>query len=344
MPKCVAIATGGTGGHIIPAQDVGDQLVNTCKIIFIGVGLLKNNFINGLHRELYDIDGANFSVGILQCSRKIYRGFLQAKKILVDKKVSHVIGFGSYHTLPVILAAIYLKIPYTLIEPNVMPGKINRFFSRWANETLIHFEPAIRYLSGNVEKIFFNFKSFPEIISKCDARDYFGLDREVNTLLVFGGSQGAMAINDIVVKSATYLKNKYQIIHFTGSQSNVKAMYNEIGIRNFVDNFSSDIEKAWVASDLAICRSGAGAIREMLIYEKPAILIPYPNATDGHQEKNGRFISDEIGGGICINQHDLTTEVLIETINSINLKGMSRALLLYKNRDMRKTIVEALNL
>lgn len=339
MRKTIAIAVGGTGGHVIPAGAIGKKLSNSARVIFLGVGLIKNPYFKIDNETVYDIDGGNFSKGLFQGVKKIGKGYLDAKKVLKREKVDHIVGWGSYHSLPAILAALELRIPYSLVVLDVFPGKVNRFFSRWAKQTAIHFDKAAESLPGSLTKMAYDLGRVPPAMSQQEARQFFGLHPDRKTLLIFGGSQGAEAINNAVLDAAKKLDG-YQFIHFTGKETDAKERYQKMGIPAYVEPFSTSIDKAWLACDLTICRAGAGALREMLLFERPAIMIPFPGAMDHHQDLNALFMEKEIGGGVTLLQKNLTSELLLKTIRDSEkkLSSMRTSLHQYKNREERKDL------
>ena len=198
MRKKIVIAVGGTGGHVLPAQKIGKKLSSEFEIIYMGVGLSKNPFFEKKESHFYDIDGGGLAQGLIQCGKKNFHGIRNAKILLNKLKPDFVIGFGSYHSFPVLAAAVYLGISYYLFEFNVVPGRVNRLFSGRAKKVFIHFEPKRKKLRGFLALIDYAFEDLVTISQK-DARLHFGLHPDKKTLLVFGGSQGSDAINNFVI-------------------------------------------------------------------------------------------------------------------------------------------------
>jgi UDP-N-acetylglucosamine--N-acetylmuramyl-(pentapeptide) pyrophosphoryl-undecaprenol N-acetylglucosamine transferase len=336
MHKTIIVAVGGTGGHVIPAQKIGAGLSSDFYVIYMGVGLSKNPFFQKEKSPFYDVEGASLSKGLVSFFIKNIRGVFQARKLLKKHKASHVIGFGSFHSFPILLAALFAKVPFDLFEFNIIPGKVNALFSRWARKIFIHFEPKGGRFSKNLVKIDFSFEEV-KTFSKEEAREFFGLEAKKKTLLVFGGSQGAEAINEIMPDVVKELKEEFQIIHFPGKESRLEEIYKNLGAKFLVSSFCNRMELAWNAADLAICRAGAGAMREMLIFEKPAILIPYPNATDDHQTENAKYMEDVVKGGVFLSQENLTAQKLIEKIFHCvkNSDQMKESIRFFKKNERR---------
>ena len=304
-------AVGGTGGHVFPALALAQDLMQQEKeveIIFVGGKLSQNRFFDKSFVHI-DIDCAPLTLkNFLKVPpqlKRIWKGFVQSKQIIKDFVPDCIVGFGSFYTLPMLTAGLYLKIPFFLHEQNSFPGKVNRLFSRKALSTGITFPEATRYLYGKTISVSFPLKKEfrQQAISKSEALGYFGLTHQLPTLLVFGGSQGAQRINylflELLEAYPLYL-SQFQIIHFTGDaalEDKCREAYKKHQIISCVKTFEKQMEFAWYAADLVISRAGAASIAEMLACEVPTLFIPYPSAADDHQNKNARYIAKIIGGG-----------------------------------------------
>jgi UDP-N-acetylglucosamine--N-acetylmuramyl-(pentapeptide) pyrophosphoryl-undecaprenol N-acetylglucosamine transferase len=314
VEKRIAIAVGGTGGHVVPAQQIGASLNK--EILYVGVGLEENRFFKKKGARYTSIDGGNFSKGLVKGGWKILRGLFQSIQLLKKEKISYVIGFGSFHSLPVLLAAVVMRIPFILVEFNTIPGKVNRFFSFFAKGTLIHFESLQKQLKG---KTYLTNLAFKEIELTKDPKE-FGLTSDLPIVLLFGGSGGAVAIDEIFLRSLQ-TNDPIQVIHITRNVEEAKKRYKELAISAYVEEFIWNIDAAWQVASFAICRSGAGSIRESILFEIPALFIPYPYATNDHQEHNARFIVDIVQGGRLLLQKDLNIERLrTEVAQMLNSK------------------------
>ncbi len=262
-----------------------------------------------------------------------------------NSKANRVIGVGSFYSLPVVLAAWSLGIPFDIVELNTLPGKINRFFSRWAQHVFIHFDPSKNRLQGKPTFINYALKEKRSEITKKEAITSFGLEQGVRVFLIFGGSQGAQKISEAWFDACVKLEEKFQVIHITGDVERALTFYRKHKIRAFVSTFIKEMDLAYKAADLAICRAGAGAIREMLIFECPAILIPFPKSLDSHQDFNALFMQDEIGGAIYLKESRLEEKLLfhIEEIFSEDEKNhllMRQSLSQYKAKEKRENLAD----
>jgi UDP-N-acetylglucosamine--N-acetylmuramyl-(pentapeptide) pyrophosphoryl-undecaprenol N-acetylglucosamine transferase len=340
----ILIAAGGTGGHLFPAQSLAKELLvkdPELTILFAGAGLSTNRYF---HKEIFNYkevsSGTPFRGNIFLAGGKLALGVRKSLKLLDEFEPNLVIGFGSFHSFPLLAAAVLRKIPFLLFEANAIPGKVNRFFSRWANVTAVHFAHATAQLSGKTQEVAMPLgdRKHNLHIEKTMARAFFGLDPKKTTLLVFGGSQGALSINKIFSEAAGLLFthfNDFQVIHLTGHREGIeqtKKTYSLLNIPACIKEFEENMAYAWRASDLAICRSGAATLAELIALEVPAILIPYPRASDDHQRKNAEIMENEVKGA----------RVLLESeLNAVNLYHLLHELIATNKEtldEMRKAI------
>lgn len=315
----LVIATGGTGGHVIPAMHLEAALKDkeSVQVLYLGVGLEKNAYFHREGRNYCDLAGGNFAKGVWRGLRNILRGFLKARQVLKQEKIERVIGFGSYHSLPPLLAAWSLGIPFDVVELNILPGKINQLFSKWADGVYLHFAPAKDHLKGRGKLIDLALDGKKQKWSKKEARHSFGLNENGVVFLIFGGSQGAQSITNAWLGVAKEWPYPFQVVHITPDVEAVKANYQKLNIPAFVAPFIEDMARAFVAADLAICRAGAGALRETLLYSCPGIFIPFPHAMDGHQEKNAHFMEKVVKGGVCLLETPELERNLKETLKKL---------------------------
>lgn len=310
MPKKILIAAGGTGGHLYPAIGLAKQLTKedpTIDILFAAGGLGANRFFSTSNFPYRSVDAAGFTkrslIHYLKSGKDIVKGVFQSRKILSEFSPNMVIGFGSYHSFPVLMAAQLGKYPILLHEQNSKPGKVVRFFAKKAVLTGVYFPQASKDLHGKSLELAmplregYSYSSSPS----SEAISYYGLDPLKVTLLIFGGSQGAKVLNDKISRCLALQKGKkFQLLHFTGdsaSCSALKAFYQHHNIQAVVKDFEPRMNLAWRAADLAIVRAGAGTIAEQLEFEVPAVLVPYPYASENHQDSNANFLADVVNGG-----------------------------------------------
>lgn len=334
----VVIAAAGTGGHINPGIAIANKIMEKepdSKIIFIGTDRgLENDLVPRAGYELKQIDayGINRKINIDNIKRlyKTIKSIGQAKKILQEFKPDVVIGTGGYICVSVGLAAKKLNIPIVLHESNAFPGVAVKLLSKKAKKVLVGFEDAKARLTKAKEVVVTGTptKIKKEQISefeKAKKREELGLRNDTPLVLVFGGSQGARSINQAILGIIeNKLNEKYQIIWAAGptNYENVKNELLSKGIN--IDNIKNtkimpyiyNMQEVMEISDLAVCRSGAMTITEISTLQKPAIFIPFPFATENHQEYNAKVL-EKVNAAKIILDKDLTYEKLNSTINEM---------------------------
>lgn len=323
----VVIGAGGTGGHLFPAQALAADLQEKLpgiEIVFMAKGLAGNARFQKGDFAFQDIASATFCKNplklLLNCC-KLLQGTWQSILFLRKFKPDLVIGFGSYHTFPVVLGARLLSFPYIIHESNSVPGMVNRFLAKKARWTGVFFPEAAKLLTGRSKEVSIPLRkectsAFQP--SKESALNYYGLESGKKTLLVFGGSQGAFGINELLLQIAPLLNEKLQLIHFTGSiesTAQAKLQYERLGIVARVKDFETKMHFAWKTADCFIARSGSVTIAEQIAFAVPGIFIPYPKATENHQEKNARYVRDVLKGGLFFRQEALDPKFFAEQLN-----------------------------
>ncbi len=316
----VLIAAGGTGGHIYPGIAVAKEILRRdekSSVLFVGTERgLEARIVpeNGFDVSFIESKGLK-SVGLigkLTGFAILPKSFLQARRILREFKPDVVVGAGGYVTGPVLMMASFLKIPTLAMDSNALPGFTNRQLARFVTKAALTFEEALPYfgnkgiVTGNPVR-----KEFFEIEPK-------ERGEKIN-LLLFGGSQGARAINLAMIEALKFLSNKkgkLSITHQTGKLDfeTVKKGYaendwSEADIREYISDMVSEFEK----TDLIISRAGATTCAEVAAAGKVAIMIPLPTAADDHQRKNAEAL-EKGGAAKMILQKDLTGESLAEVI------------------------------
>lgn len=327
------LAGGGTGGHVIPALAIAQELQKQygAEVLFIGtVRGIENRLVPaaGFPLKLVTV-GALKNVSIatrLKTSFDLPRAVLHAGRILADFKPDIVIGVGGYASGPAMLAALLKRIPTLAFEPNVVPGFANRMVSWFVSGAAVHFEETKKFFRRAevtgvpVREAFLN-------LSPKDPASSF-------TLLVFGGSQGAHAINQAVIEAIPALREHIpgiRIIHQTGERDYdaAKNAYATLGGAIEAHRFIDDMPARFAQADLLLCRSGASTVAEITAAAKPAIFVPFPGAADDHQKRNAEAL-ERAGAALMLEQSNLTAATLSETVISLfsdraKLQDMSEA-------------------
>ncbi len=352
----ILIAAGGSGGHIYPAMGVASDLLKqdpTMQLMFAAGGLSESPFFDRNTFAWKSISSAPFikkdPLNLLKSCGAIAKGVWQSHRILSDFKPDLVIGFGSYHIFPMLLAAKLKGYPIALHEQNSKPGKVISLFSKYALVTGAYFPTATQVLQGKSTLLKMPLREgfSRNGCTKEDAYRYFQLDPKKATLLVFGGSQGAQFINKTIAQLLAkhsqqdeQLSQNFQVLHFAGNvedSDHVASLYVAHGLKAFVKPLEARMDLAWRAADLAIVRAGAGTIAEQIEFEVPAFFIPYPHG-DRHQESNADFVVDVVKGGWKFqesnwqqNQFLSTLQLVLENKDS-SLAEKQQNITLHKNK------------
>jgi UDP-N-acetylglucosamine--N-acetylmuramyl-(pentapeptide) pyrophosphoryl-undecaprenol N-acetylglucosamine transferase len=315
MGKRIVIMAGGTGGHVFPALAVAQSLIDKgWQVSWLGTHKgLESRVVpeNGIAIDWLSVTGVRGKglVSKLKAVFMLLRACGQARGILLQRKPNVVLGMGGFVAGPGGLMAKLLGIPLIIHEQNRVPGTTNRLLARFANQVLEAFPNSFKkkigaICTGNPLR-----KEFLAVVDKETKRDKTAVN-----ILIFGGSQGAQVLNEVVPEAAVNLAD-VQIIHQTGEAmfDQVRARYRELNIKAHVTAFIDDMVAAYQWADVVICRSGAMTVSEVAAMAVPAIFIPLPNAIDDHQVANARFLTDA-GAGLLLMQKDLTPMSLAEKI------------------------------
>ncbi len=344
----IIFAVGGTGGHLFPAQALARELKDKLapmQVLFMGSGLSNSRYFFAREFPFIDIESSTVFgkrlFNLFSVSKKLIKGIWKSIIHLRKERPDLVVGFGSFHAFPVLLGAVVNNIPIVLFESNVVPGRVIRYFSRFARCTAVQFIKAGEQLKGTIVQTKMPLWDRDRLneSTREEAARYFGLRPELTTILIFGGSQGARSINRLLCEAMQHWPQRpfFQIIHLTGDVASCHEAllcYRRLGIPAQVKVFEDRMPLAWRMADLAICRSGAATIAELLAYRVPAILIPYPHATDDHQMHNAMIFSEEVKGAHLIPENQLNAEILREKLKTL-MKNQETLL-----KQMRESIIE----
>jgi UDP-N-acetylglucosamine--N-acetylmuramyl-(pentapeptide) pyrophosphoryl-undecaprenol N-acetylglucosamine transferase len=317
----VVLATGGTGGHVFPAQSLAGALIERgLRIVVVtdGRGRVAGDALE--RAQIYRISASGVS------GRNIFRriaatvllgaGFYQARKILQPLHPAVVVGFGSYASLPTMAAAVHLHYRTIIHEQNAILGRANRLLASRVTRVATAFRTVAKLRREDQKKAVWTGNPVrPEIVSIA-GRPYPPLE-EGGTLsvLVFGGSQGATIFSDIVPATLAglpeTLRARLRVVQQCRAEDieAVRRVYAICGLDVELAPFFADLPEKLAAAHLVICRAGASTIAELSAAGRPAILVPYPHAIDDHQTKNAEGLCDA-GGGWMIPQNAFNRESL----------------------------------
>jgi len=226
----------------------------------------------------------------------IARGCAAAWRLLRRRRSELVLSVGGYASVPAVLAASALRIPIALVEPNAQPGRANRLASRLARRIFVHFEESVAALSprGGTRVMRLGIPLRQALVQAFESAPPRRTPRPPLRLLVFGGSQGARQLNDLMIALAPRLDpERFEIVHQTGEadRERVAAAYSATRLRAQVMAFEPDMPRRYREADLALCRAGALTVAELALAGLPALLVPYPFAADDHQSANARALA-----------------------------------------------------
>ena len=329
----IIVSGGGTGGHIYPAVTIANQIKEKqpdAEIIFVGTREgLESEIVPRYGYPIEFIEVAGFqrklSLDTIKSTFKLLAGLIDALKLIRKIKPDLVVGTGGYVCGPVLFLAALQGIPTCIQEQNAMPGVTNKILAHFVKKVFLGYQEAGKYFGGNSDKIFTGNPIRKEIleVSRATAIEKFKLDPAKKTILVSGGSRGARSINDAMALVETSLagRSDVQVIHITGEtgyekfigQVEKKVLMSD-NIKVF--RYMHDMPMALAAADLAIFRSGAIGLAELMARGIPSILVPYPYATANHQEHNARAV-EGAGGAVVILDKELTGEILLKQIESL---------------------------
>jgi UDP-N-acetylglucosamine--N-acetylmuramyl-(pentapeptide) pyrophosphoryl-undecaprenol N-acetylglucosamine transferase len=324
-PMRIVIAGGGTGGHLYPGIAVARELLRRrpdAQITFAGTS--RGIEARVVPKEGFTLDALR-SAGLKGTSVTArIRGLLllplsgvDAWSILSRRTPDLVIGVGGYSSGPVVLVAALRRIPTLLLEQNAVPGFTNRLLSRVVSAAAVTFESTAAYFGGRaivagnpVRSEFLSDSSGVGVRAPGPAR-----------VLIFGGSQGAHAINVAMVEAAAQLAARpggLAITHQTGERDLelVREGYRRAGLAARVEPFLYAMDREINAADLVVCRAGATTIAELAAAGRPAILVPLPSAADDHQRKNAEILVAS-GAGEMVEQQTLTGVALAARIAAL---------------------------
>ena len=307
-PVKLLIAASGTGGHLFPAIAIANQLKDY-HIEWLGVpDRLETKLIPSQYPlHTISVEGFQQKLGIetLKVLSRLIGSILKVRHILKEGKFQGLFTTGGYIAAPAIIAARYLGLPVILHESNVLPGKVTRWFSRLCNVVAVGFEEGTKYLS--FEKTVYLGTPVREEFLFPQSLD-LPIPENVPVIVIVGGSQGAVAINQLVRKCIpAWVENGAWIIHQTGENdpNAFSLKHPQYFTLPFYHNMASLFQRA----NLVISRAGAGSLTELAVTHTPSILIPYPYAADNHQAYNAEIFSNQ-NAALVFTEATLTAEKL----------------------------------
>ena len=335
--KKIIISSGGTGGHVIPAINLGNFLIDKgykCVLFIDKRGLKYSGLFRG---EIYLINSSHMSGNLIYKIKSLFNlfiGFIKSLILLIKFRPNYFFSFGSYATLmptsAILILKIFFKIDIFIHEQNSVIGRVNKLFLPFAKIFFSNFKTLknlnTRYLKKKIH-------SGTPIYNQNKLIKNYDIKKIPGKIVIFiyGGSQGSIPLNNIFIKMLNKLDkgalDKIQIIIQSPKKMHIYLtnIFKDLNINYKVKEFYSNIEEILSFTDLAITRAGAGTINDLINYSVPSILIPLPNSANNHQFFNAKFIVDR-NGAILLNEKNLDTNInsniFMELINNQNKRGI----------------------
>jgi UDP-N-acetylglucosamine--N-acetylmuramyl-(pentapeptide) pyrophosphoryl-undecaprenol N-acetylglucosamine transferase len=329
----VILAGGGTGGHVIPALAIARELASSysAECCFIGTRRgIETRLVPaaGFPLELIEVGALNqvsFATRA-QTMLGLPLAMLSSLRIVRKFRPDVMIGVGGYASGPAMLAAALRRVPTVAFEPNVVPGFANRMVAPFVSAAAVHFEETKKYFRNC------------RVTGVPVRAEFFELPQRdpatPPTLLVFGGSQGARAINQAMTGALATLRGRIaglQLLQQTGERDydTTVAAYEKLGVPVKVYKFMDDMPAMFACADLIVSRAGASTVAEIAAAGKPSIFVPFPKAADDHQRRNAEAMQGA-GAAVMLEERDLTSANLADTVAKLlshpaDLKAMSVA-------------------
>jgi len=336
------IAGGGTGGHLYPGIAVARELLSRrgdATVTFVGTSAgIEARVIPREGFPLEVIRSAGLKGKSLTALARglalLPLGLIDAARVIGRTRPSVVVGVGGYSSGPVVMLAAIRGIPTLLMEQNAIPGLTNRSLARFVRAAAVTYEQAVpffggkAFIAGNPVRPEFFESASGEATARQATYDEHATPPDAARVLVFGGSQGAHAINMAMVEAAARLAAavpRLAVTHQTGEREveMVRDGYRRAGLEARVEPFLFAMDREMKSADLVVCRAGATTLAELTAAGRPSILIPLPTATDDHQRKNADALV-AAGAARMIEQRDLTGERLASAIVTLAADALTR--------------------
>ncbi|MEN9918379.1 MAG: undecaprenyldiphospho-muramoylpentapeptide beta-N-acetylglucosaminyltransferase [Bacteroidota bacterium] len=328
----VIISGGGTGGHIFPAIAIANEIKHRhadANILFVGAeDRMEMTRIPEAGYEIVGLPVAGFNRSNLLKNvpvlAKLFKSLYKARSVVKKFKPDVVVGVGGYASGPLLKMASLQNIPSLLQEQNSYPGVTNKLLARTATKICVAYEGMEAFfeqdklvLTGNPIR-----QDLTANVAKEEACQFFNLDPSKKTILIIGGSLGALTVNRSILSNLSLLKNSnVQLLWQCGKRyhSDLVVHFSEKGEKESVHlyDFISHMEFAYAAADLVISRAGASSISELCVLAKPVILIPSPNVSEDHQTKNAMALVNQ-DAAVLVKDDDAVSSLLQTALNLVN--------------------------
>ena len=323
----IVLSAGGTGGHLFPAQALAQEMLRRGRDVVVMTDARGRNYGSAFPgARVESVPAASFAgrsaLSRLLAPFAILSGVFVGFGKLLRLKPSAVIGFGGYPSLPVMLAAWLGGYPTAIHEQNAILGRVNRRMAGHVRAVAASL-PLVRFVPSDASRIVYTGNPVRPEAASLSGKPYLPpSDDGPIRLLVFGGSQGARALSETVPRALALLpedlRKRLEVVHQSRPEDleATRAAYAKAGVQAELASFFDDLPQRMAWAHLVISRSGASTIAELTAIGRPAILIPYPFATDDHQTANAA-VMEKNGAAVVAQQRDLTATKLARIIEDL---------------------------
>jgi len=322
----VVLSTGGSGGHLFPAQALAVELARRGKKVVVMTDARGTTYQTSFPNASIEIvPAATFAersfFGRAMTPLLIGAGVVVSLAKLARIRPSAVIGFGGYPSLPVMIAACLARFPTAILAPDAVLGRANRVVANYVR-IIAAALPLVRFVPKDTSKIVYTGNPVrPEVLAYAGAPYRAPEPNGPLKLLVFGGSQGARALSELVPAAIGYLpeaiRNRLDVVQQCRPEDleQVRAAYHASKVKALLAPFFTDLPARMAEAHLIIGRSGAGTVAELAVIGRPAILVPLPFALDDNQTPNADALV-QAGSAWRVAQRDLTPKLLSELLGN----------------------------
>ncbi|HEV2693791.1 MAG TPA: undecaprenyldiphospho-muramoylpentapeptide beta-N-acetylglucosaminyltransferase [Verrucomicrobiae bacterium] len=318
----VAIACGGTGGHLFPGLAVAEQLKQRgCDVaLLISPKEVDQQAVkSAAGMEIFTLPAVGLqNRNYFSFARNFWGSLRTARGIFKSRRPAAVLAMGGFTSAPPVLAARQFGAKTFLHDSNTIPGKANRFLAGWVDEAFIGFpEAAARLRAKNISVTGTPVRPQFQMREAAACRTALGLDPDLKTILVVGGSQGASGLNELIL-SALKRVSSVQWLHLTGAKDfeKVKAAYATAGLKAVVKPFLAEMELALGAATACVSRAGASSLAEIAAMRLPSALIPLPTSADNHQWSNA-LAFEQTGAAMLLDQKNSSPEKVASALGAL---------------------------
>jgi UDP-N-acetylglucosamine--N-acetylmuramyl-(pentapeptide) pyrophosphoryl-undecaprenol N-acetylglucosamine transferase len=320
MSKTIFLATGGTGGHVFPARALAAELLGRGYDVTVVTDQRGQNYEHLFADcRIHRIDAASPSgaspLGKISAALSITRGVRQARRLIAEEAPIAFVGFGGYPSLPTMFAGLSSRLPTILHEQNAVLGRVNKLLSGWVRGLALSFEDTLGVDTNNEDNVMVTGNPVRAEIVAAGSSEYAGPnDQEPLRLFVFGGSQGARILSQIVPEAVslanTDSSRAIQVVQQCRPEDaeQVQSLYRQMNIDAVVQEFFDDMPAQFARAHLVVARAGAGTVFEISAAGLPSILVPFAAAADDHQTRNAAALASG-GGALVMPEAELTARM-----------------------------------